>query len=168
MVPLLLLGIFALFLLLLFWPRHRPTTPPDVSIAAAPEMAGGQLSSANKEGQTKIKESPRRLATAPVAVPAETYSEEALPDKLEQLQNLAMSGTPNALSMITFELGNSDARIRSAAREATIQFGDRSAIPALEDAIALVEDSQEKAALRSAIEFLQLPSLTEAANQQPQ
>jgi len=165
-VPLLLVGVFALLLPFLFRHRLKPAAAPDVlSISTTSAPTSRQSRSANDGGQTIALETHVQPQAMPVAVPDETISEDALADQLEQLQNLAMSDSPNALSMITSELGNADPRIRNAAREAAIQFGDQSAIPALEVAITLTEDPLEKVFLRNAIEFLQLPSLTEFAKQ---
>ena len=75
---------------------------------------------------------------------------------------LAATREPNSLNTILSELSNPDAGIRRAALAAAVEFGDRSAIPALQEAMEADSEPQEKVNLQSAIAFLQLPTLTEA------
>jgi hypothetical protein len=84
-------------------------------------------------------------------------------NRIDELQNLAMTRDPNSLTMITSELDNRDPRIWKAALSATIQFGNRDAIPALQDAYTRTDDPQEKVGIQKAIVFLQLPSMFETA-----
>jgi hypothetical protein len=84
-------------------------------------------------------------------------------NRIHELQNLAMTGDPNSLTMITSELDNRDPRIWKAALSATIQFGSQDAIPALQDAYAHTDDPQEKIGIQKAIAFLRLPSMSEIA-----
>jgi HEAT repeat protein len=58
-------------------------------------------------------------------------------------------------------LPNPDPEIRRAALAAVLEFGDRSAMPALEEALEVNSDPQEKAGIQKAIEYLQLPSFDE-------
>jgi hypothetical protein len=81
--------------------------------------------------------------------------------RIEELQDLAMEDDDASLGVIVSELSNREPAIRQAAVEAAVQFGSRDAIPALLAAEQQAEDSHEKAAIRDAIEFLQLPKLTE-------
>ena len=61
---------------------------------------------------------------------------------------------------------NSDKTIRAAALEAAIQFGDRSVVPPLQAIAAQTDDPEEKQNILDAIDYINLPSLTEylAAN----
>jgi hypothetical protein len=75
---------------------------------------------------------------------------------------LALNNDSASLKIILAELGNPNRAIRNAALQAAVQFGSRDAIPSLRQATAQVDDSDEKAELLQAIEFLKLPSLSEA------
>ena len=75
----------------------------------------------------------------------------------EELGELATTRDPAALSTILSELNDPEAGIRRAALLATIDFGSPTAVPALQNEVWWTEDSQEKAALENAIDFLQLP-----------
>ena len=64
------------------------------------------------------------------------------------------------------ELKNPDKAIRKAALEAAIQFGDRSVVPRLKEIAGQTEDPAEKAAIQQAIDYINLPSLTERLAEQ--
>jgi hypothetical protein len=82
-----------------------------------------------------------------------------------ELMDLGMNDDAQSLNTILSELNNRDPEIRKAAVEATVQFGSRDAIPNLMDAAAQTDDPQEKAEIMEAIQFLKLPTLSEAAAQ---
>jgi hypothetical protein len=82
-----------------------------------------------------------------------------------ELMDLASADDSDSLNTILSELGNRDPEIRKAALEAAVQFGSRDAIPKLEDAELQADDPHERAAIADAIEFLQLPSLSETRAQ---
>ena len=88
--------------------------------------------------------------------------------RIAELRELSLADDPISLSTILSELNNPDTRIRTAALDATIQFGSREAIPGLEAAAARADDPQDKRALEQAIEFLKLPSLTEVLEERRQ
>jgi HEAT repeat protein len=81
------------------------------------------------------------------------------------LLELGMQDDPASLDIILSELTNRDPEIRKAALEATIQFRSRDAIPQLMDAATQTDDLHEKAAIAEAIDFLKLPSISEAMEQ---
>jgi hypothetical protein len=60
---------------------------------------------------------------------------------------------------------NPDKAIRKGALEAAIQFGDRSVVPTLQDIAAQTDDPAEKAEILAAIDYINLPSLTEYLSQ---
>jgi len=99
----------------------------------------------------------------PVVADLETNAahEAEVQAQIDKLQDLQANDDPASLKAILTELGNSDQEVRAAAVEATIQFGDRSAIPVLKDLAATTTDSGEKKALLDAAEFLSLPTMTE-------
>jgi hypothetical protein len=86
--------------------------------------------------------------------------------RTQELQDLAMDNDPDSLKTIMSELSNPDPKIRKAALDATIQFASRDAIPGLREVAARTADPKEKGALEDAIEYLQLPSLTEVMQEQ--
>jgi HEAT repeat protein len=98
----------------------------------------------------------------------EAKQEAYVAKRIEELQDLGMENDSDSLDTILSELTNRDPRIREAAVDAAVQFGSRDAIPKLEDAAAQTEDAKEKAAILDAIEFLKLPTLTEAIGQKTQ
>ena len=81
--------------------------------------------------------------------------------RLDKLRELQSNDDAASLQAILAELANSDKTIRSAAVEATIQFGSRDAIPVLKDFAARTADPAEKKQLLDAADFLKLPTLTE-------
>jgi hypothetical protein len=82
-----------------------------------------------------------------------------------ELMDLGMNDDSESLHTILSELNNRDPQIRKAAVEAVVQFGSRDVIPNLMDAAAQTDDPQEKAEIMEAIQFLKLPTLSEAAAQ---
>lgn len=85
--------------------------------------------------------------------------------RIIELNELAMYDDPISLETILSELENREPRIRKAALEAAIQFGDRSAIPRLQEVADQTADPLEKADLLKGVEFLKLPHLGEALAQ---
>jgi hypothetical protein len=83
-----------------------------------------------------------------------------------ELNALAMKNDPVSRDAILDEMQNPDKAIRKAALEASIQFGDCSVVPRLQEIAAQTEDTAEKAAILEAIDYINLPSLTEYREQQ--
>ncbi len=81
--------------------------------------------------------------------------------RVAELNALAMKSDTTSRDIILSELQNPDKAIREGALEATIQFGDRSVLPRLQEVADQTEDADEKKALLDAIDYLKLPSLTE-------
>jgi len=81
---------------------------------------------------------------------------------VQELLDLGMEDDSKSLQTILSELSNANPEIRSAAVEATIQFGSQDAIPELENAMLWAENSEQRKEIANAIEFLKLPKLTEA------
>jgi len=105
---------------------------------------------------------PRLAVTAqePFEVPTnhQTYVER----RTAELQDLATENDAASLTAIVSELTNRDRDIRAAALEAAIQFGSRDAIPGLMDAATQIDDLAERAEINKAIEYLTLPTISEA------
>jgi hypothetical protein len=82
-------------------------------------------------------------------------------DVLIKLQEFSQQEDPKYLTQILVHLTNSNPDIRKAALEATMQFGSRDAIPALKELASKTDDPREKVEILDAIEFLELPPLSE-------
>jgi hypothetical protein len=82
--------------------------------------------------------------------------------RIEELDALAMNNDAQSRDTILSELKNNpDKQIRAAALEAAIQFDDRSVVPPMQEIAAQTQDPEEKAAILKAIDYINLPSLTE-------
>ena len=149
-IPIVLAGIFIALLPVLF--RSQPA-PAQHNAAVAPILP--PLSPAmNPDG------SPSHGARA--TGNAQAYQDYSR-DRAEELNDLAMTGDPNSLTIIESELDNRDPRIQEAAVEAAVQFGSRDAIPSLEAAFWHTDDPEQKLKIQEAIDFLKLPTPDEAA-----
>jgi hypothetical protein len=87
--------------------------------------------------------------------------------RIKELNDLAMNDDMESRDAILSELkDNPDKAVRAAALEAAIQFGDRSVVPAMQEVAAQTQDPEEKAKILEAIDYINLPSLSEylAAN----
>jgi len=127
-----------------------PVTPAPASIAAPVAVAAPPVAT-----------NPAPVLPVVDSVDTNAQHEAEVQAQIDKLQDLQANDDPASLKAILTELGNSDQEVRAAAVEATIQFGDRSAIPVLKDLAATTADSGEKKALLDAAEFLSLPSMTE-------
>jgi HEAT repeat protein len=105
---------------------------------------------------------PANPASPEGAVAATLDLEEVRAQRIRELEDLGMEDDPASLATILAELKNTDQEIRAAALEAAIQFGDRTTtLPFLRELMLVTEDSEERRALREAIEFIALPSILE-------
>jgi hypothetical protein len=111
---------------------------------------------------------PPVFSTAPVAdTNAAAAHEKYVRQRIKELNALAMNNDVASRDAILSEVKtNSDRRIRAAALEAAIQFDDRSVVPPLQAIAAQTDDPEEKQNILDAIDYINLPSLTEymAAN----
>jgi hypothetical protein len=161
----------AVFLVL---PR-RPATPTDPSVGSTshdPILTGDVQHLEKVEG---TQASPSALEPSPTVdaagVPSAsgdngTSAEEAKHEayveaRTTELQDLARKSDAASLATLLAEVRNPDPEIREAALDALSQSGNRSAIPALQQAAAQTADPGEKKAIQDVIEFLKLPTLTE-------
>ena len=82
--------------------------------------------------------------------------------RIKELNALAMNNDVQSRDEILSEVKNNpDRKIRAAALEAAIQFDDRSVVPPLQAIAAQTADPDEKDAILKAIDYINLPSLTE-------
>jgi hypothetical protein len=121
-----------------------------------------------------------KVVKVPVASPPPVFStahvadtnaaaahEKYVRQRIRELNDLAMNNDVESRDAILSEVKtNSDRRIRAAALEAAIQFDDRSVVPPLQAIAAQTDDPEEKQNILDAIDYINLPSLTEymAAN----
>jgi hypothetical protein len=149
--------------------HFTPSSPPPDQPAPAPEqvaIATPQTSAAPAVPRHRWTAGP---ANGGEGVPAPGVAadlsaanhEDYVAARQAELAQLGMSDDPADLKTILSELNNKDARIRSAALSATIQFRSQDAIPALQNEIAWTDDPQEKVDLLNAIKYLQLPTFQE-------
>jgi HEAT repeat protein len=95
---------------------------------------------------------------------AAAENENYVANRIAELEDLAMTDDSSSLATIESELDSREPRIQEAAVAATIQFGSRDAIPALRAAYGHLDDPGQKVNIQMAIDFLELPTLSETAN----
>jgi hypothetical protein len=154
----------------------RPASPPPVPATvqevqavappAAPAIKTEAVAAPVTPAPAPVAVTPVATNPAPVLPVVDTVAtnaqhEAAVQAKIDKLQDLQANDDPASLKAILTELGDPDKEVRAVAIEATIQFGDRSAIPVLKDLAATTTDSGEKKALLDAVEFMSLPTMTE-------
>ena len=110
----------------------------------------------------------QRAASSEAVLDPTADQEAAVAKRIDELLDLGMENDPAALDAILSEINNPEPRIREAAVGAAVQFGSRDALPKLEEALGRADDPKEKSTLLEAIEFLKLPTLTEALSQSNQ
>lgn len=157
-IALLVLFMFTLFLGGWFRPRPKLATGP----ASVPTAS---LANQAAAPQTTT------IAIAPLSLPLEKGVSSADPQKMEdrvaELESSALNDDDDSLRLILLALNDPNPEIRSAALDATIQFGSPDAIPTLQTAFAQSELPAEKIKFQEAIEFLALPPLALEVTNQP-
>jgi hypothetical protein len=113
--------------------EHRPTVPAETQHRTQPEIGG------------------------------EEQRSEAARERVARLQQIASTRDAGSLNTVLSGLNDEDAGVRRAALAAAVQIGDRSIIPALQQAMEGDLEPQEKVNIQHAINFLQLPTLTEVS-----
>jgi hypothetical protein len=98
--------------------------------------------------------------TATASVSENEY-ETFVGNRTAELTALAMQNDPQAHQQIMAELQNPDTNIFQAALEALKQADDRSVVPQMQQIAGQTDDPVKKQAILDAIEFINLPSLTE-------
>ncbi|MGA2789134.1 MAG: HEAT repeat domain-containing protein [Verrucomicrobiota bacterium] len=113
------------------------------------------------------------IAPAPVTITnratnaiAPQDHEEYVKNRYEELMDLAREDSPAAIQQIMAELKNPDRAIRKAALDALEQANDRSVVPQMQQIADQTDDPDDKQAIQDAIDFINLPSLTEVRQQQ--
>jgi hypothetical protein len=166
-IPLLLVGIMAVLLPFVVRPKlpavngqaALPTTTSDNSVQI-PVQQPAPLSATPEE--TQQEPNPNASSVIDHSLPSD--NEDYAASRVAELADLAMTDDPQALAEIESELDNPDPRIQEAAVAATIQFGSRDAIPALQMAYQHFDVLEQKVQIQKAIDFLNLPTLSEIAS----
>lgn len=154
-VPL-LLAIIAVGAYLAFRPATKTTTPePRVENDPTTSVQSPVVELPIQTNRTRIK----RTNVDP-AVNTNAPREE-IEQQIDALNEAAAKNDSDSFQLIITALKDQKPEIRKAALEATIQFGSRDAIPILKELAAKTEDAREKVEILDAIEFLELPSLSE-------
>jgi hypothetical protein len=169
MIPL-LVGLFVLAggycLHLVQHTRSKNTGDPAATAAVTAEDESRKVGQAIirpiRETRVPVQEEKTVANTGKTEVQSQQEIYEAYRDeRIVYLADLSMQSDMSALPEILSELSNRDPEIRSAAREAAIQFGSRDALPELQKVMSQTDEPHEKADMAKAIELLSLPNVTE-------
>jgi hypothetical protein len=121
--------------------------------AAAESVPSSVLPASNKLAES---------AGHPTSTNAAAIHEKFVEQRSVELNKLAMKGDAGSLEAILAETKSPDKAIRHEALEAAIQSGDRSTVvPRLQEIASQTEDPAEKTEILAAIDYINLPSLTE-------
>ena len=139
---------------------------PQPAVAPAPVA----ISHSNSSPVTLAPEPAVKIAPAPVTITNRDTNtidhKEYVKNRFEELMDLARQGGPEANQQILDELKNPDKAIRRAALDALEQANDRSVVPSMQQIADQTDDPDDKQAIQDAIDFINLPSLTEVLQQQ--
>ena len=169
-IGLVLCGLVASLGIFLMGPRNAPPATVITPLTAPAAQTGPDA-----PPEMPAVRQPASLAASTAAVNHAEPSGGETPEQLHEayvtarsaeLMDLAMNEDADSLNTILSELANRDPQIRKTAVEAAVQFHSRDAIPRLQDAALQTDDAKERAAIQDAIEFLKLPTLTEALQEQ--
>jgi hypothetical protein len=153
-----LLGVIALIS-----SAGRPSSPSP-AVAGENPLPAAAVSNAPVETTPPTNPPPALVVSAAPAAGtnAAAAQDELVQQKIEQLEAWSRNSDVPSRDAILSELRNSpDRQIRAAALEAAIQFNDRSVVPSLKEIAEQTQNPDEKDAILEAIEYINLPSLTE-------
>ncbi len=140
-----------------------PAGNNDVAVAHAPVIVSNPPVS-----HTAISQPPVFVVAPVINTNAAAEHEKYVAEQIHRLNDLAMNDDTASRDTILSELKNNpDKEIRAAALEAAIQFDDRSVVPPMQQIAAETQDPEEKAAILEAIDYINLPSLSEYAATHP-
>jgi hypothetical protein len=169
LIAVLVLGLAAT----LIWFFKAGRSPASQTLQAADEGTTNSLAGAQPASEPPNESSLQAVTNTQGTIGSDDATPETPDAKQEayiatrvaELQDLGMENDSASLDTILSELNNRNPGIRKAAVAAAVQFGSRDAIPKLTDAATQTDDSEEKSAILEAINFLKLPTLTEALAQ---
>jgi hypothetical protein len=175
-IGVLLLGVASLAVW--FLAGQKPAGLTDLQAPPSTDQSADAGTPNTSPGAEPPNETPKESASAPpVAKEATSGSDDLMTEtpeakheayvakRVAELQDLGMENDAASLDTILSELDNADPSIRQAAVDAAVQFGSRDAIPRLLAAASQASEPKEKSAILDAIEFLKMPTLTEALAQ---
>lgn len=184
-----LLGLAALVAVvsaILFHASRRPAATPaaanDVTAHAPEAQASDPIKATEVAPESPSDKAPESPSASPVrdSEPKPRYARltirpgEPIPElhpfqaERDHLLNLAATQDPRQVPAVAASLSHPDASVRETARQALLQLGDASAIPALKAAADKTKSSEEATLLAEAAEFLSLPDLMDViANPNP-
>ena len=137
--------------------------PQSTSSSADSGKVSPAAAASNQPVEAPASNPPPVVAAAPAAdTNAAAAHAQYVSRRIKELNALAMNDDVQSRDTILSELKNNpDKKIRAAALEAAIQFDDRSVVPPMQEIAAQTQDPEEKAAILEAIDYINLPSLTE-------
>ena len=153
LVMLAVLGIY--FMIRPELETKTPVRIPEGKITATQSPAGFQSRLPAETNRTRMKR------TNPVTSANTNANREEVDRQIEALAEASAKSDSDSFQLIIAALKDERPEIRKAALDATIQFGSRDAILILKELAAKTEDPREKVEILDAIEFLELPSLSE-------
>jgi hypothetical protein len=158
-----ILGLTGLLLLLAVKLRFGALTPEAaLPTQSMPASSPAPIVVQTPAGQSAAGAPPRDSIQPKIdAAALEDQRTDASRQRVRELAQLGATKDTKSLPSILSDLTNGDAEIRRAALSAALDYGDRSAIPALQEAMDTLADPQEKVSFLQAINYLKLPTLTE-------
>ena len=154
----LLLGVAALALMgIMHGVVNKREGPAQPSPVVPPEKAEASQTTSNVPVNAQ--------ATSNIAMTANEQTAFQKQKDLDAVNDALLSsdGDPRAMLEVASRLENSDAEVRTAARESAVHLGDTNIIPYLNSALNNLKDPREKVAIMDAIAYLQIPSAAETA-----
>ena len=147
--------------------RIQPVVPPSAPLAGDAHPAPAAVPATHPLPPAPVAAPAVAAASAPAGTvaPTKAQSEELIGQRAAELNELAMQDSPAAHQQIVIELKNPNREIREAAIEALKQADDRSVVPQMREIADQTDDTAEKQAILDAIDFINLPSLTEYLHQ---
>jgi hypothetical protein len=164
-IGILLLGTGLLLVILLASKAVHPQSTS--SLADSGIVSAAPTNSVNVVKVPAVSPPPIVFAAHIADTNAAAEHEKYVRQRIKELNALAMNNDVESRDAILSEVKtNSDRRIRAVALEAAIQFDDRSVVPPLQAIAAQTDDPEEKQNILDAIDYINLPSLTDylAAN----
>ncbi len=121
----------------------------------------GETKRANVSAQTTLAvvhgHSPKPVKTAS----SQNNSQSETQSALEEIDSVMLQVDERTLPLLCAKLTAFEPEVGKAAVSNLVILADKQAIPALTEAVNRITDSEEKAAIHKAIEFLQLPTYDE-------
>ncbi|MGZ4987929.1 MAG: HEAT repeat domain-containing protein [Limisphaerales bacterium] len=132
-------------------------------ISKATNMSGPKeaASRATNSVSTPIPKATRSRAAVVSATQTDAAVQSETQKQLAEIDNAMQVVNEQTLPLLTAKLLADDRQVRQAAVSNLVALADRAAVPALSEAANRVTDSEEKANILKAVEFLQLPSYDE-------